>query len=272
VNRAEQLIRDSMRAFEGLGDRFGVAVSTGLLARIMLERQDLDASRSLYLEAREMFRGLGNSGWSTYMTESLGFAHLVARDEPAANGAYDEALAVAQTMADDWRIASCLLGFAELVRRAGQPRRATRLFAAAAAARDALGITLRPATQAIHDAWIAAAREALGETVFADLSAEGRKLSLAEAIEVALHGSEDENRPPITAAPQELTPSKFDELTPREVEVLRLIAEGCSNREIGDRLYISHRTVMQHVASILGKLDVGSRTAAAALVHRHGLT
>jgi DNA-binding CsgD family transcriptional regulator len=271
VDRAEHLIRESMRASAGLGDRFGVAVSTGLLARILLERQNLDASRSLYAEAREMFRGLGNSGWSTYMTESLGFALLVARDDPAARDAYDEALAVARTMADDWRIASCLLGFAELARRAGQPRRASRLFASAVAARDALGITLRPATQAIHDAWIAAAREALGEAVFADLSAEGRKLSLAKAIEVALYGSEDEGRPAVTT-PQEPSRSMFAELTAREVEVLRLIAEGCSNREIGERLYISHRTVMQHVARILGKLDVGSRTAAAALAHRHGMT
>ena len=62
-----------------------------------------------------------------------------------------------------------------------------------------------------------------------------------------------------------------ERLTSREVEVLRLIAEGCSNREIADRLYISHRTAMQHVANILAKLDVSSRTAAAAFAHRHGL-
>jgi DNA-binding NarL/FixJ family response regulator len=98
-------------------------------------------------------------------------------------------------------------------------------------------------------------------------------LSLGEAIALAHRGTEDEVGPAL-AAPMagETSTAVFAELTPREVEVLRLIAEGCSNREIGDRLYISHRTVMQHVASILGKLDVGSRTAAAALAHRHRLT
>ena len=59
--------------------------------------------------------------------------------------------------------------------------------------------------------------------------------------------------------------------TPRELEVLRHLADGRSDREIGDALYISHRTVATHVASILGKLDISSRTAAAAYAIRHGL-
>jgi DNA-binding CsgD family transcriptional regulator len=60
-------------------------------------------------------------------------------------------------------------------------------------------------------------------------------------------------------------------LTPREVEVLRLVAEGKSDREIGEALFISHRTVMRHVSNILGKLDVDSRAAAAAFAVRHEL-
>jgi DNA-binding CsgD family transcriptional regulator len=60
-------------------------------------------------------------------------------------------------------------------------------------------------------------------------------------------------------------------LTPRELEVLRLLAEGKSDREIAEALFISHHTVMNHVSRILGKLDVGSRTAAAAYALRHDL-
>jgi predicted ATPase/DNA-binding CsgD family transcriptional regulator len=271
IDRAEQLIRESVESFARLGDRSGTAVATGLLARLVLARDDVDRSRALYEEARDIFRAIDNSGWATYMTESLGFAHLVARDDAAAREAYREALSVARSMSDEWRIASCLLGFAELARRKEQPRRAGRLFAAAAAAREALAITLRPSTQAIHDAWISAVREVLGETAFAAVTAQGRQLPLGEAIEVALRDTEDESQP-ADAAPtvDETLTARFAGLSPRELEVLRLIAEGCTNREIGDRLYISHRTVMQHVASILGKLDVGSRTAAAALAHRHG--
>ncbi|HUG15994.1 MAG TPA: AAA family ATPase [Thermomicrobiales bacterium] len=60
-------------------------------------------------------------------------------------------------------------------------------------------------------------------------------------------------------------------LTPRELDVLRLLVEGKSDREIADALYISPRTVMRHVTGILTKLDVSSRTAAATLAIRHEL-
>jgi len=52
-------------------------------------------------------------------------------------------------------------------------------------------------------------------------------------------------------------------LTPRELDVLRLLVEGRSDRQIGEALSISHRTVMRHVEHILAKLAVDSRTAAA---------
>jgi DNA-binding CsgD family transcriptional regulator len=60
-------------------------------------------------------------------------------------------------------------------------------------------------------------------------------------------------------------------LTPREVEVLVLIAEGSTNREIAGRLFISERTVGIHVSHILAKLGVANRSAAAAIAHRAGL-
>ncbi len=57
-------------------------------------------------------------------------------------------------------------------------------------------------------------------------------------------------------------------LTPRELDVLRLVAEGLSNGQIGARLYISTKTVSVHVSNILAKLGVSSRTEAAAVAHR----
>lgn len=60
-------------------------------------------------------------------------------------------------------------------------------------------------------------------------------------------------------------------LTPRELEVLRMMADGAANKEIAFRLGISEHTVKFHVASILGKLDAGTRTEAVARGLRTGL-
>jgi DNA-binding NarL/FixJ family response regulator len=71
--------------------------------------------------------------------------------------------------------------------------------------------------------------------------------------------------PDSPAAP--LSP-ELAELTPRELEVLRLIATGANNREIAEQLYIAERTVKNHVTSILNRLNLRDRTQAA-LFARH---
>jgi DNA-binding NarL/FixJ family response regulator len=60
-------------------------------------------------------------------------------------------------------------------------------------------------------------------------------------------------------------------LTPRERQVLALLASGATNREIAEELYMAEKTASVHVSRILTKLDVRSRTEAAAVAHRHGL-
>jgi DNA-binding NarL/FixJ family response regulator len=62
-----------------------------------------------------------------------------------------------------------------------------------------------------------------------------------------------------------------ENLTPRETQVLQLISEGNSNREIGKRLFISEETVKGHVKNILGKLDANDRTQAVSIGLRRGI-
>ncbi|MGH2875412.1 MAG: response regulator transcription factor, partial [Solirubrobacteraceae bacterium] len=61
-------------------------------------------------------------------------------------------------------------------------------------------------------------------------------------------------------------------LTPRELQVLGLLAEGATNRQIGAALFMAEKTASVHVSRILAKLGVQSRTQAAALAHRQHLT
>jgi NarL family two-component system response regulator LiaR len=63
----------------------------------------------------------------------------------------------------------------------------------------------------------------------------------------------------------------LDQLSPRELEVLRLVADGRSNRQIAEELFISVKTASVHVSNILAKLGVASRVEAAAVAHRAGL-
>jgi DNA-binding NarL/FixJ family response regulator len=100
----------------------------------------------------------------------------------------------------------------------------------------------------------------LGETAFAEAREFGRSLSMAEVMEEA-------------AALTRITPPNAKEasvLSPREIEVLELVAEGKSNREIADLLFLSHRTVEAHVASILAKLNVDSRYDAVSAARNRG--
>ena len=70
--------------------------------------------------------------------------------------------------------------------------------------------------------------------------------------------------------PVDAEPVPFD-LTPRELQVLELVVSGATNREIGERLFMAEKTASVHVSRILAKLDVRSRTEAAAVAHRHGI-
>ncbi|MFC3998789.1 AAA family ATPase [Nocardiopsis sediminis] len=86
------------------------------------------------------------------------------------------------------------------------------------------------------------------------------------------HPTASEPADDVPAAPAAPSgPGPLDSLTPRETEVLRLVARGCSNREIGAELVISVKTVSVHVSNVLGKLGVSNRNAAAAMARAEGL-
>jgi two-component system, NarL family, response regulator LiaR len=103
--------------------------------------------------------------------------------------------------------------------------------------------------------------------VFKDISADDLAQALLRAArgEIVLDARAAEN-----LAGQRL-PQGYSQLSSRELEVLKLIAQGFSNKEIGDSLFIAEKTVKTHVGNILSKLELNDRTQVAVWVWRHGL-
>ncbi|MGI9621273.1 MAG: response regulator transcription factor, partial [Acidimicrobiales bacterium] len=121
-------------------------------------------------------------------------------------------------------------------------------------------------------------REALSiwQDLNAPYEAARTRVHMARACEAL--GDEDGARMELDAASAtfrslgaEVVPDADEVLTPRELEVIALIARGDTNREIATELVISEKTVASHVGHILTKLGVSSRTAAAAYAFEHGL-
>ena len=202
-----------------------------------------------------------------------------AEAESAALQRLDDLLARVAAAATRTRPVECALlleARAEAGRGAGRADPAA--YERAAGAWDALG---RPEPAARMRL-----REAEAFVAAGDRDAAARSLAAAHAVAVRLgagwlrneiEGLAARGRVPLEGAaeaPEDEPAAEEDTfgLTSRERQVLALVAEGATNREIGATLYMAEKTASVHVSRILGKLNVRSRTEAAAVAHRHGLS
>jgi len=149
----------------------------------------------------------------------------------------------------------------------GRPGRAALLLGASAAVWRELGNTLPPYWQTYHDGCEAVAQAGLGEGRYLVCWQEGYALSRDQAAATAL---EDEAIVPV-ARPAPAAADHAFELSARELEVARLVADGLSNPAIASALFISVATVKTHVSHILAKLGLDSRTQLARWVAGHDL-
>jgi DNA-binding NarL/FixJ family response regulator len=148
--------------------------------------------------------------------------------------------------------------------------------AAAERSRETYGITLPPSyARDVYDPLLATLRAALAPAELAGAWAAGRALSsdaaAAEAMDYAAVGDATQPTGAATTAWERARPSLPDGLSPRECDVLCLIAAGKSNRAIADQLVLSLNTVHRHISNIFDKTGATNRTEAALYAQRHGL-
>jgi predicted ATPase/DNA-binding CsgD family transcriptional regulator len=160
----------------------------------------------------------------------------------------------------------------------GRHGTAVELVAAAGALRELLDASPNPVRRRELDAVEERARKALSPSALAGQRTTGSSLSdeaLSRRIGIVAREITGPRRAavqlPVAERADAGPPPAGHALTGRELEVLRLLVEGKSTQEISDALFISPRTTTTHVANILGKLDVSSRTAAVAHALREGI-
>ncbi|MBB5791144.1 helix-turn-helix transcriptional regulator [Jiangella mangrovi] len=135
-----------------------------------------------------------------------------------------------------------------------------RVLGAADAARSSLGLPRPPGRHRQFVTTLAGLRTALGADAVATAWDEGARLALDEAAGFVRRARGSRGRPA----------SGWASLTPTELQVVALVADGCSNPEIAARLLMGRGTVKTHLAHIFGKLDVANRTELASLASARG--
>jgi predicted ATPase/DNA-binding CsgD family transcriptional regulator len=247
-----------------------ICQALGYLAELALIQDDAAGARSLIEKALEVVGELGDKEGSTWFSFLLGKVAVLQGDYAAALARYQEALAFGYNL----YIPSCLEGVADMAARQAEFVWVGRLWGAAEALREAMGTPLPPVYRADYERAITAARKHLGEKAFAAAWAEGRVMTP----EQAFAAREPLATPTPTLAEQSSPPpvrvrvTYPDGLTAREVEVLRLVAQGLKDTEVAERLIISPRTVHAHLVSIYSKLGITSRNAATRYAIEHKLT
>jgi non-specific serine/threonine protein kinase len=306
--RGEQLSQECLALARAKSDRLHAGMALFALGTIARNQGRFDEAEAMYQEALAFTTAVsGESSFGDHMcamiASSLGDMVFEKGDFPQAMALFDEAFAIWQRRGDAWGMAIALhnlaavslangdlnlaahrfrqslsfyrdlgdeVGFSHSMTglgivaiRMGHAESAARLMGTSHEIRAKEDIPIVRMMQADYDQALNQGRRAIGAERF-DLAWEGgRSASLAQAFEDATTLS-------LTTPPVRSAETPYG-LTARELDVLRLIADGKSDQEIADKLFISYRTVTTHVANIRGKLSVTSRTAAGAMAHRLGI-
>ena len=225
------------------------------------QRGEYERAKTLGMECLSLYQELGDE---LRVARTVGWLGLLtfwsSDDQDLAEGFFKEGLALDREI-ESWEyVAYCLEGFAGLAGARAQWARAARLWGAAEALRTNIGAPHTPEARRYYERSMAAARSQLGEAAWEAAFAQGSAMSAEEAAEYALSEEDPSERLPVGGE----TDDPLDPLTAREREVAAMVAQGMSNRQIAQELFLSEHTVKRHISKILRKLGLASRAEVAA--------
>jgi predicted ATPase/DNA-binding CsgD family transcriptional regulator len=235
----------------------------------LVKEGDRERGAAWIEEGLALHREFGNKQGLGNKLCDLGLVSHQTGDARAAARHYAESLHWLWEGGDVWYLASALEGLAAVALDAGQAGEAAQLLGAAAAVRERSGGAVWPDERERLAHSVTAARATLGDEVYAREAAAGRALPLPEVVERALALAAAFPSP--SSPDRAPLPDDAFGLSPREHEVLRMLALGKSNPEIAEVLFIGRGTVRTHVSNILAKLGATTRTEAAMIARDRGL-
>jgi predicted ATPase/DNA-binding CsgD family transcriptional regulator len=262
---AIEILEDARTDFQALGDPLGEFDTLILLSAgtFFLDDPRVDEFSEQALALAEQHGALSSKAYALW---SVGIAQWRRRDYGRATRSLRESIRLFQPMRDLTGISFGVQALSWCAAFDSPDERAGRLLGGSQAVWRTSGAKIDETNAySVFDGRAEEAlRGALGSGRFEDAFAEGASYSFEEAVALALgedgdaDGSEETGGPPSRPAAE-----KPGGLTPRELEIAELLAEGLTNKEIANRLVISQRTAETHVDRILGKLGLTSRAQVA---------
>jgi predicted ATPase/DNA-binding CsgD family transcriptional regulator len=243
----------------------GIALVFTSLGSVARRRGKLTRAIAYYRESERMWRRLGRKAVTALVLREQGFIALRQDDIGPAARLFTEALVLAQELRRIRTTVPSLVGLAAVACEIGEHESTVRLLGAVAAHLSQSNHVIDPNVQLDYDRSMALAQGELDAVTFNQTWREGQALQLEQAIVEAVA---------LAAKAELVAPSAHHYpagLTKREVEVLRLVAQGLTNFKVADELVVSPRTVNTHLGSIYRKLNTSSREVAIRFALEHGL-
>ncbi len=270
LGRAEMMRLRRVRALLGRGDLTGAAAEIAaiepvlrslgfdvavielgtLQARLALENGDVVRAREAADDEGKLAAGLGAPWGAMHAANAAGRVCRAEGSTAAAEDAHHRALVLCLRHGYRSRAAETLECLASLAVVGESWAEAARLYAAADVLRAETGYRRPPLDAPCFDADTAAIASALGPEAHAAATAEGAELGFENAIAYAARARGERKRPSLG----------WDALTPAESNVVALVAQGLSNAQIGERLFITTGTVKAHLHTIFRKVGVSRRS------------